>query len=158
MKLAIPKKIVGLDGETPDGERVMTMGDWCTLQRVMAKFDSFEHLESYLRKGNIEQHHALRHIDVLEWLDEARWPKGCKLRDVFTSVLNVFGDEYEKKGVMPPGLAFDYVLAKGADDMAVTERTFKSQLKSLIKAKHLDLTYGNIIFPAVKGSDADKET
>jgi hypothetical protein len=37
----------------------------------------------------------------------------------------------------------------------VTERTFKSQLNSLIKAKHLDLSYGNVRFPAVREKNAD---
>lgn len=93
---------------------------------------------------------------MLEFLDDERWPTGIKLKDVFTSVLNCFGDEMVKhNGVMPTGLPFEYLLAKGADDMCVSERTYKSQLNSLIKGRYLELSYGSVKFPAVKeGADS----
>jgi hypothetical protein len=156
MKLAIPKQ-VRTDVEELDGEYSMTMSDWCTLKRIMQGYDSFDHLEVYIKRGALDQRHKLRHVDVLEWLDDERYPTGCKLKDSFVAVLNIFGDEYAKKGVMPIGLPFDFVLAKGSDDMAVSERTFKGQLNSLIKGKYLDLSYGNVLFPAVRGDDPDKK-
>ena len=150
MRLHISKTLVYTEEEI-DGEHQLTMGDLVTLKRIMQGFDSFEHLEMFIKRGNLDQRHKLRHVDVLEWLDDSRYPTGCKLKDTFVAVLNVFGDEMVKhKGVMPTGLPFDYLLAKGADDMALSERTFKSQLNSLIKGKYLELSYGSVKFPAVK--------
>lgn len=154
MKLHIPKK-VPFDESEPDGEHVMSMEDYVILKRVMQRFDTFAHLEHYVKDGKIEQRHVLRNVDLLEWLDCERWPKGG-LRDAFCAVLNVFAEEYEKKGVLPPGLPFDHILAKAADDLGVTERSFKPKLNSLIKGKYIDLRYGNVIFPAVRG-DADSK-
>lgn len=145
MKLKIPPTWPYTEDEHPN------MEDFAILQRVMAGFDSFQHLETYIKRGNLDQRHKLRHVDVLEWLDDERYPNGSKLKDAFVAVLNVFGDEMvKKKGVMPTGLPYDLVLAKGADDLCVTERTYKSQLNSLIKGKYLELSYGSVKFPAVK--------
>lgn len=154
MKLHLVKTMIYTEEEV-DGEHVPTMGDMVILKRVMQRFDTFAHLEHYIKDGHVEQRHALRHVDVLEWLDDSRYPTGCKLKDAFVAVLNIFGDEYAKKGVLPTGLPFDFILAKGADDMAVSERTFKCQLNSLIKGKYLDLSYGSVKFPAVKETKDD---
>jgi hypothetical protein len=156
VKIAIPKTLPYSEDE-PDGEHQLTMSDLLTLRRIMKGFDTFEHLEMFIKRGNLDQRHKLRHTDVLEWLDDDRWPMGCKLRDAFTAVLNVFGDEMVKKGNLPTGLPYKLVLAKGADDMAVSERTFKSQLNCLVNGKYIELSYGNIIFPAVKGHDSHQE-
>ena len=154
MRLHIPKS-VPFDESEPDGEHQMTMQDWCTLKRIMQGYDSFEHLEGYIKKGHLDQRHKLRHVDLLEWVEEDRWPKGG-LRDSFVAVLNTFGD-MTKGDIVPSGLPFDVVCSKAADDLNITERAFKPKLNSLIKAKHLDLSYGNVLFPAVRSDDQDKK-
>jgi hypothetical protein len=151
MKLHIPSSVPYTE-EEPDGEHQMSMEDYVILKRVMLRFDTFAHLEHYVKDGKVEQRHALRNVDILEWLDPdpERWPKGG-LRDSFIAVLNVFAEEYEKKGVLPTGLPFDYLVAKASEDLAITERSMKPKIKSLIKGKYLDLSYGNVLYPIARG-------
>jgi hypothetical protein len=122
------------------------MDDLLALERVMQQFDSVMHLEQYLKKNKIEQRHRLRHDFILDVLDDDRIPKGAS-RDAYIAVLNVFGDAV-KDDIMPSALPIDVVRAKAADDLGVSERSFKPKLQSLITAGHLKLVYGKVVFPA----------